>query len=202
MRQVVITEQGVHVHAEGESLLLARGGIEIQRIRLGEIEQLLLCGRIELSSGAIIALTRRSIEVIFLTEHGRFRARLWTRHGPDVALRLKQLNLVNDPAFAIRLARRMIAAKMEHQRRILLRAQRLWKDPEVGNSLSRLRHLVNLALTAPTPPALLGMEGRPLPFIFGISTNSSNFQIWPLMADPEDHPKTLPMLAFHLDTHF
>lgn len=160
MRQVVITEQGVHVHAESESLLLARGGIEIQRIRLGEMEQLLLCGRIELSSGAIIALTRRNIEVVFLTEHGRFRARLWTRHGPDVALRIKQLNLVNNPDFAISLARRMIAAKMEHQRRILLRAQRNWKDPDVGNSLSRLRHLVNLALSAATPPALLGMEGE------------------------------------------
>ena len=35
MRQVMITEQGLHLHAEGESLLVSRGGVEVRRLRLG-----------------------------------------------------------------------------------------------------------------------------------------------------------------------
>lgn len=160
MRQVLITEQGLHLHGDGDSLIISRERIEISRIRLGEIESLSLFGRIELTSGAIAVLVRRGIPVVFLTERGQFRTRLWTRTGPDVALRLGQLEIARDPDRAILLARAMIRAKVEHQRRILLRAQRGWKLETVANSLTRMRALIGQIESVTAPDALLGMEGE------------------------------------------
>ena len=117
MRQVMITEQGLHLHAEGESLLVSRGGVEVRRLRLGEVDSLALCGGVEISSGALAVLAHRGIALVFLTERGAFRGRLWTRHGPDVALRQRQMQLSLDPEFSIRIARRMIRAKVRRWQR-------------------------------------------------------------------------------------
>lgn len=160
MRQVMITEQGLHLHAEGESLLVSRGGVEVRRLRLGEVDSLALCGGVEISSGALAVLTHRGIALVFLTERGAFRGRLWTRHGPDVALRQRQMQLSLDPEFSIRIARRMIRAKVEQQRRILLRAQRRLKDEAVATALARLRVLAENTESVTEAPLLLGLEGE------------------------------------------
>jgi CRISPR-associated protein Cas1 len=160
MRQVVINEQGLYLHAEGDSLIVSRAGIEFQRIRLGEIETLTLLGRVEISSGAVAILVQREIPVIFLTEKGRFRARLWTRTGPDVLLRQKQFEMARDPDRSIILARAMVRAKVEHQRRILLRAQRKWKDESVAGCLARMRSIIEEIDKTTDPGQLLGREGQ------------------------------------------
>ena len=187
MRQVLITEQGLHLHGDGDSLIISRERIEISRIRLGEIESLSLFGRIELTSGAIAVLVRRGIPVVFLTERGQFRTRLWTRTGPDVALRLGQLEIARDPDRAILLARAMIRAKVEHQRRILLRAQRGWKLETVANSLTRMR------------PGRLAWNGRrgggtlfsPFPSPVAKTRNGVS---WPIQAATTRPSQCLPLL--------
>lgn len=160
MRNVFISEQGVHVHAEGESLLVSRAGVVFQRIRLGDVASLTLCGRVELSSGAIAALAREGTDTVFVTESGRFRARMQSAIAPDASLRARQLERFADPAFSMAIARSMISAKIVNQRAILLRAQRGWKCPKVASDLTRLRALADGIGHAGDPEALLGREGE------------------------------------------
>lgn len=71
---LAITGQGIHVHVEGEPLLRQAGQL-LRRVRLAEINEVLLFGRIELSSAAVAALVRRKIDVVYLTRQGSFRSR-------------------------------------------------------------------------------------------------------------------------------
>lgn len=167
MHALVITEQGTQVHAEGEQLVLSKGRSVLRRVRLGEIEQVLLFGRVELSSGAIALLARRRTDVVFLTTRGRFRARLVGPASPQAALRLQQLRRALDPAFAARVARALVVGKVTHQRQVLLRAQRRLADPELAEVLGRLRLLGEQCQTEEDRDRLRGREGMAAALYFG-----------------------------------
>jgi CRISPR-associated protein Cas1 len=160
MHALAITEQGTTVHVEGETLLLSVADRVARRVRLAELNQLLLFGRIELTSGAVAALARRGIDVVFLTAQGNYRARLVGRGSGQAALRLAQLRRALEPEFALRFCRALVAGKITHQRQVLLRAQRRLHDEDLADVLGRLRLLVGQAARTDDVDSLRGLEGR------------------------------------------
>jgi len=124
MHALAVSEQGTRLHLVGDTLLVQRGKDVLRRVRLGEINEVLLLGQVELSTAAVAALARRNIDVVFLTAQGWFRARLVGPASQQAALRLAQLRRALDAGFALGVARAMVAGKITHQRQILLRAQR------------------------------------------------------------------------------
>ena len=135
MPVVAVTEQGTSIHAQGEILLVVREGQTIKRLRMNDVEQLLLFGRVELSSGAVALLARRHVDVVFATLRGSFRARLTTRGSKNVALRLAQMRFADHSESAMRVARAIVVGKVSHQRQVLLRAQRRLCSEEVAGAL-------------------------------------------------------------------
>lgn len=167
MHTVAINEQGAHIHLEGESLRITCGDRQLKRIRLGEIDQLLLLGAIEISSAALAVLARRGIDVVFLTRYGYFRARLIGPGSRSAALRLAQLRRALEPSFCASVAGTLIAAKITHQRQLLLRAQRRLQDLTLAEVLGALRLLADDARREQDLERLLGLEGRAAALYFG-----------------------------------
>ncbi len=157
---IAITEQGTTVHAEGEMLLVGCQGRTIKRLRLSEVDQLLLFGRVELSSGAVALLARRHVDVVFLTLRGSFRARLATRGSKNVLLRLAQMRRADEAEFAARIARSIVVGKVNHQRQVLLRAQRRLCSDEVADAVGQMRILVQRAGREGQIDVLRGLEGQ------------------------------------------
>jgi CRISPR-associated protein Cas1 len=141
MHTLAITEQGMHVHIQGDELLLRQGEQLVRRVRLADLNELLLFGRVELSTAALAALVRRRVDVVYLTQQGSFRARVAGRESPSAALRLAQLRCALDPAFCAGVARALVAGKVLHQRQLLLRAQRRLADGALAEVVGRLRLL-------------------------------------------------------------
>jgi CRISPR-associated protein Cas1 len=167
MHALAITEQGIHVHVEGETLLLRQGDQVVRRVRLAEVNELLLFGRVELSSAAVAVLVRRKVDVVYLTRQGYFRARLAGAGSPSAALRLEQLRRALDPSFCVRVARGLAAGKVQHQRMILLRAQRKLQDEQLADVLGRLRLLTERLRTEDDMEAVRGLEGMAAALYFG-----------------------------------
>lgn len=159
MHTLAISEQGLAVHAEGDLLALQRGKNVVRRVRVAELEQVLLLGRVEVSSGAIALLLRRGVEVVWLTLNGRFRGRLVGRMTKHVTLRLVQYQRASDADFCLRVASRLVAAKIYQQRQILLRAQRKLQDEGLAETLGRLRLLHARAQGCTSLDSLRGLEG-------------------------------------------
>lgn len=160
MHSLSITEQGIELHAEGNLLVLMRGKARLRAVRAAEIEQVLLFGRVELTSGAVALLARRGIDCVWLRQDGRFRARLATRRSSNVALRLAQYRATADAEFCARLARNIVVAKLRYQRAVLLRAQRRLADDDLAVVLGQLRLLVHQAGREPSIDRLRGLEGQ------------------------------------------
>ncbi len=160
MPQVAINEQGASVHAEGDMLHVKREGRIIKRLRLADVDQLLLFGRVELSSGAVALLARRNVDVVFCTLKGAFRARLATRASKNVVLRLAQMRRAAEPETALRIARAIVVGKILHQRQILLRAQRKLQSDDVAEAVGQMRRLAERARRETSIDTVRGFEGQ------------------------------------------
>jgi CRISPR-associated protein Cas1 len=160
MHTLSITEQGITLHAEGNLLVLARGKAVLRRVRAAEIDQVLLFGRVEISSGALALLARRDIDCVWLRQDGRFRARLATRSSANVPLRLAQYRATTDGDFCARNARAVVVYKLRYQRQVLLRAQRRLADNDLAVVLGQIRLLVHQAEREGSIDRLRGLEGQ------------------------------------------
>src|SRR5262249_45707925 len=167
MHALAITEQGTHVHVEGETLLLRQAQQVVRRARLGEVNQLLLFGRVEISSAALAALARRRGDVVFLTRQGDFRARLAGPGPAHVMLRLAQVQRALEPPFCAAVTRALVAGKILHQRQLLLRGQRRLQDEDLAQVLGRLRLLAEQCTREPDLDRLRGFEGMAAALYFG-----------------------------------
>ncbi len=160
MHALAVTEQGAHLHAEGDLLLVRKQNSVLRRLRIAEIDQVLLFGRVEITSAAIAALARRNIDVVFLSQHGTFRARLATRASRNITLRFTQWQRAGDARFCLDVAHRFVLGKVRHQRLLLLRAQRRLHHPELADALGRLRLLLQRIPQATSLDSLRGLEGQ------------------------------------------
>jgi CRISP-associated protein Cas1 len=167
MHTLAISEQGTSVHAEGDNLLVQRGKSVLRRIRAGELEQVLLFGGVEVTRQAMNVLLRREIEMVLLTQNGKFRGRLSGRGSKNVQLRLAQYQRTTDPAFCLAVARTIVTGKLQNQRQILLRAQRRLQDDDLAAAIGNLRVQAQRAAECTDLEVLRGFEGQGAALYFG-----------------------------------
>jgi CRISPR-associated protein Cas1 len=167
MHTLAITEQGAHLHLEGELLVVKQGNEVVRRVRLGELHEVQMFGRVEVTSAALAGLARRGVDVLLLSGQGYFRARLAGPLSPQAALRLEQLRRALDEGFAASVASAMVAAKIAHQRQVLQRAQRRLRDDDLAEVLGRLRLLGEECQRRPGLERLCGLEGQAAALYFG-----------------------------------
>ena len=167
MHTLAVTEQGSALHLEGDLLAVRLGDQVVHRARLGEVREVHLFGRVEITSASLAGLARRGVDVVFLTQRGQFRARLVGPASPQAALRLAQLRRCLDGPFAAAVAGAMVAGKVAHQRQVLLRAQRRLGDDELAEALGRLRLLAEECQRRPELERLRGLEGQAAALYFG-----------------------------------
>lgn len=167
MHTLAISEQGTAVHAEGDTLLVQRGKSVLRRIRVAELEQVLLFGGVEVTRQAMNVLLRREIEMVLLTQDGKFRGRLCGRGAKNVQLRLTQYQRSSDQAFCLRVARSVVAGKLHNQRQVLLRAQRDLQDNDLAAAVGNLRILGQRAAECQDLDVLRGFEGQGAALYFG-----------------------------------
>jgi CRISPR-associated protein Cas1 len=167
MHALAISEQGTTVHADGDTLALRRGESVLRRVRVGELDQVLLFGGVDITSRAMALLLRREIDLVLLTQNGNFRGRLCGRGSKNVQLRLTQYQRSTDPAFCLGVARAIVAGKLQNQRQILLRAQRRLQDNDLAVVLGSLRVLGQRASDCGNLDVLRGLEGQGASLYFG-----------------------------------
>ena len=167
MHTLALTEQGAVLHADGDLLVVQRDESVIHRVRAAQLDQLLLFGQIELSSGAIALIFKHGIDCVFLTARGSFRGRLIGRPSKNASLRLVQYQRAVDPHFCLAVARAIVAAKIKHQREVLLRAQRRLQDEPLALALGQMRLLHQRVETALNLDIVRGLEGQAAAEYFG-----------------------------------
>ena len=153
-----------HVGRSGESLVVTSENEDrekvTQRVPIEEIDALVVHGFGQVTTQAIHLCASRGVAVQWMTGGGKFAAGTTGQPG-RVQQRIRQYAALVDPPTRLRLARRLVHAKVETQLRYLLRASRGDKAVRAACQphIERIRESLRKVATAVSDESLLGFEG-------------------------------------------
>lgn len=163
-----LQEPGAFVGKRSEHLVVKKDGVELQRVPIAGIRQVVVFGNVQVSTQALETLTACDVPVVYLTGYGRFIAALQPAPTKNVALRQHQYRRFADPVHALNLAKAVVRAKIANQRTLLMRslrsraeddpadATRGSDEPAARDMADLLQRLDRVA----DPASLLGTEGQ------------------------------------------
>jgi len=184
LNTLFVTTQGSYLSKEGDTVLVHQEQEVKLRVPIHNLGSIVCFGNVLCSPFLLGLCGERNVTLSFLTENGRFLARV---HGPisgNVLLRREQYRRADDPAVSAEIARSVVTAKIANSRIVLQRAMR--DGPELADSTGMKQaledmqqHIKTLAEQA-TVDQIRGVEGHAAATYFGvfdhlINTNKKHF---------------------------
>ena len=100
---------------KGQVLQLKKENDILKTIFPFKTEQLLVIGRIEITSPALNLLMRHNIDTVFLGSNGRFNGKIAFQTGKNVFLRQKQFQVLDDEKFRLNFSKWIVKGKLKNQ---------------------------------------------------------------------------------------
>lgn len=165
LNTLFVTTQGSYLAKDGECVLIRVEKEDKARIPIHTLGGVVCFGQVSCSPQLLGHCAENGVAVSFLTEQGRFLARVQGPVSGNVLLRREQSRWADDPRRSAAVARFVLTGKVANSRNVLLRAAR--DHGEDGNG-ERLRAtarrlsdcLDRLQETALTLDELRGIEGE------------------------------------------
>ncbi|OAQ20755.1 CRISPR-associated protein Cas1 [Thermosulfurimonas dismutans] len=173
-----LTEQGLKVSREGERLKLEIGQKK-KEVRLAEVDQVVVFGRVNFTAPALQALLKRGIEVHFLTLSGKYLDKLSPPLGKNIELRLSQFQSFHNLWKRLELARAFVHGKIHNQREYLARQKRRLGETALEGPIFHLKRVLTELEKAKDIDEILGLEGMASRHYFeglGILSKRSGFE--------------------------
>lgn len=138
-----VMTQGAYLHRDGETVAVKIGSELKLRVPVHTLEGLVCWGQVSCSPPVLGLCCEKGVGVSFLTEQGRFLARVQGPVSGNVLLRRQQYRMADGGEAALSAVRTIVPAKIANSRVVLLRAARESSDPvrqtvlrEAGSRLS------------------------------------------------------------------
>ena len=139
LNTLYVTTQGAYVHADHETLRVEAGDETILRVPVHHLGSVVCFGRVSVSPEAMARCAADQRDLVFLSRGGRFRAKVIGPTSGNVLLRLAQHQAHQDMAWAVDIARNIVAAKIQNARLLLMREARQTEDEESETAFERRR---------------------------------------------------------------
>lgn len=172
LNTLYVTSQGAYLAREGETVLVRVDGETRIKVPIHNLASIVCFGQISCSPPLMGLCAERGVAVSFLTQRGRFWARMEGPVSGNVLLRREQYRRADDPEACALLARAMVIAKIANCRTVLLRAARDRPGDdgatELAKAAGRLGEIVT-SLEEPIPlDTVRGKEGDAARIYFGV----------------------------------
>lgn len=128
LNTLFVTTQGAYLSKDGECVLVKVEREERLRLPIHTLDGIVCFGNISCSPFLMGFCAERDVTVSFLSEYGRFLARVQGPVSGNVLLRRQQYRNADDPGFSAVQARAFVAGKVNNCRTIILRALRDHSD--------------------------------------------------------------------------
>lgn len=172
LNTLFVTTQGSYLSKEGDTVLVSQEREVKLRVPIHNLGSIVCFGNVLCSPFLLGLCGERNVTLSFLTENGRFLARV---HGPvsgNVLLRREQYRRADDPAISAEVARSVVTAKIANSRIVLQRAMR--DGPDLADSApmkqtleDMQQYIKNLQVQA-TVDQIRGVEGSAAAAYFGV----------------------------------
>lgn len=172
LNTLYVTSQGAYLSREGETVRVRVEKKTKLSVPIHTLGGIVCFGNVSVSPFLLGLCGKRSVTVSFLSERGRFLARVQGPISGNVLLRREQYRRADDGLAAADIARCVVAAKIANSRAVLLRANR--DRPQDAGALplrEAAGHLAGLLedLDRPAPiETVRGREGEAARVYFGV----------------------------------
>jgi CRISPR-associated protein Cas1 len=171
LNTLYVTLPDSHLRLDNDTLRLLVGDETRLRVPLHHLGGVVCMGPVSVSAPLMHRLADEAIALVLLDAHGRFKARLEGATSGNVLLRQAQHRKLDDAAFTLTLARRIVAGKLRNQRHVLLRGAREAKVSDDRAALVRAAQNLAASLralpSAASLDAVRGVEGEAARGYFG-----------------------------------
>ena len=164
LNTLYVTTQGAYLSKEGETVLVSVEGQKRLQLPVHTLGGSVCFGRVMCSPFLMGFCAKNNIGMSFLTEHGRFMARVQGPVSGNVLLRREQYRQADSPDFSAAMARFTLTGKIANSRTVLQRAMRDHGDKiaqsEVEQAVSVLGDALKRIETISNLDELRGVEGE------------------------------------------
>ena len=159
-----VTTQGAYLRKEGETVVVKADNQALATVPLHHLEGVVCFGNVSASPFLLHACAERGIGVAFMSENGRFLARVEGPVSGNVLLRREQYRQADNPAKSIALASAFVVGKLANYRACLRRFARDHTDPAKAAVLTaaatEMQSTLSSLPTAASVDSARGHEGE------------------------------------------
>ncbi|MDI6727138.1 MAG: type I-C CRISPR-associated endonuclease Cas1c [Smithellaceae bacterium] len=172
LNTLFVTTQGAYLAKEGETIVVKVEREIRMRLPVHTIGGIVCFGNVSCSPFLMGFCAENGVGISFLTEHGRFLARVQGPVSGNVLLRREQYRQADDPQVSADVARAILTGKIANSRTVLQRALRDHGDKmaadEVSFAVKRLSNHLHLLDQDQTLDVLRGCEGDAAHIYFSV----------------------------------
>lgn len=154
-RPLYLNSQGYSLGKSGDVLQAKDKGKLVQEFRLHDVSQVNVMGNIQVTTQAIQSLLQAEIPLIYFSYGGWFYGMTQGVGLKNIMWRREQFRAADRPEFCLRLARKLVSAKIQNQRTLLMRNH---IEPP-SSALNLLKSMKWESERADSISSLLGIEG-------------------------------------------
>lgn len=174
LNTLYITSDDAYVRKERETFVVEINNEKVFQAPTHSIENIVCFGFKPLTPALMAYCAENNVGISYLSETGKFLARVYGAQHGNVLLRRAQYAIADDEFHSLAIARPIIAAKVSNYRSLLLRHQRNHPDncpDEVVSVITTMgRRLTNIEKCEGLEE-LRGYEGECATLYFGVLTN-------------------------------
>ena len=163
LNTLYVTTQGAYLKRNNETVSVEFGKETLLRVPIHTLGGIVCFGRVSVSPPLMELCAERKVALTFLSERGRFMARIQGPVSGNVLLRREQYRRADNPDASTEIARAVVSAKVANCRNVLLRALRDRSDASDAGGLrirSALDRLGNLLERLPREDSVDSVRGR------------------------------------------
>lgn len=163
LNTLFVTTQGAYLSKEGESVVVKVEKEVRLRVPVHTIGGIVCFGQVSCSPFLMGFCAERDVTISFLSEYGRFLARVQGPVSGNVLLRREQYRRADDPAFSAEIAKAVLTGKIVNCRTVLQRAIRDHLDKmdadKMRHAAKRLGHCLEAFRPEQSLDVVRGFEG-------------------------------------------
>ena len=171
LNTLYITSEDAFVRKERETFVVEVNNEKVFQAPVHSIENIVCFGFKALTPALMAFCAENNVGVSYLSENGKFLARVYGAQKGNVLLRKAQYTLSENELQSLVIARPIIAAKVSNYRSLLLRHQRNHPDEcldSVSNAATVMGERLARIQMAETLDELRGYEGECATLYFGV----------------------------------
>jgi CRISP-associated protein Cas1 len=172
LNTLFVTTQGAYLSKEGETVVVKADNEVRLRVPVHTLGGIVCFGNVGCSPFLMGFCAQNDVAISFLSEHGRFLARVQGPVSGNVLLRREQYRKADDQSASVEVAKSVLTGKLANCRTVLQRALRDHGEKMNGEAVkgvsSRMSYYLERLNEETNLDALRGIEGDAAHMYFGV----------------------------------